>query len=526
MNQEKDTSRVTTARGSASDHQVQRVPGAFQFGLVLYIILTSDFPTVVQALAFGLEGGAGTEFAAAMLTSATRDLLLVAMIVMLANHPLGILHPLLIALVVWPYVVGIPQVIEDFGGWAGVLAGLPVEPPYYRGLRTLDASAVWTAVAKYNGLEVASLLSIFVGFSMLKPKRDFSRIPSSIDTVALRNILIGLVGISILALLTYLYFRGGLGAHLTSMGRGRFRELAGDGPVMVATDLGAIALYIWVAARPGDVKSPIFLACLAAMVTAQFVSNGSRGSALMVPLVVGIIWSLRRHRIPWKIALIALPIMFLSIGLLGSIRTSSWYGSDAGEAWSTTGWAESFEIAQKELEERRAVRANVPIVERAFDLTDGPLYGQTYWAAVTAWIPRAMWEEKPRGSGSIYAQVFLGESSEGAGIPVSPEAEMYWNFGLPGVILLSIIYGALIRGAYHFSWRRYPNPFAIVFLMIFLTNFSISTKGLIRFEQQTALLFICYVAVAFFVPRVRSVAVSFNPSAAAPPARALSLRHP
>ncbi len=479
--------------------QAQRIPAAFQIGLVLYIIFTGDFPTVIQALAFGMKGSGGTEFAAAMVASAARDLLFLAPVMILSRHPLGILHPLLLAVVVWPLAIGIPKVIEIWGGWAGVLAGVPLDTPFYRGFPTHEASRIWTAIAKYNALQCVSLVGTYVGFWVLSGRR-LARLPIvPKNTMTLRTVLIALFAVSMLVLVLFLYYRGGIGLHLTSLGHGRFRELAGLGPIVGMTDIGAIAVYVWIAARPNDAKSPIFLTCLALVTATQFVSNGSRGSALTVLLVVAIIWSLRQRRIPWKIGFILLPLMFASIGLLGAARTAAWSNSTAGEALSNTGWGESVQLAQEEIADRQESSANIPVIEQGFAVTDGPMYGKTYLPAVAAWVPRALWPDKPRGTGSIYSQLFLHESSEGAGIPVSAQAEMYWNFGWPGVILLSIIYGGLLKMAYNFMWRRYPDPFAITFYVIFLTNFQFATRSLIAFQQQAGLLFFSYVFASFIL---------------------------
>lgn len=480
----------------------QRIPVAFQLALALYIIMTGDFITLVQALAFGLEGGGGSGFAVAMIVALARDVVLLLPILVLAGHPLGILHPLIFAVVVWPLLIAMPKVIEEFGGWGGVIAGLPVDVPYFNGLPSRDATTIWTAIAKHDALQIVALLSTYLGYWMYRGTPNFSRIPTRLNnTPALRAVLLGLFAVSTLALILFVYSRGGLGEHLTSLGRGRFRELSESGAVIVLTDLALIALYLWIASRPADIRSPLFLACLATVTVGQFVATGSRGSALMVPLLVGLIWSLRRQRIPWKIALIVIPFMFVSLGLLSAIRTSSWTGSTAGEAWRTTGWAESLEIAQIEIAERRATSAQVPIVERGFALSDGPMFGRTYIAAAAALVPRPLWEDKPRGPDSIYAQMFIGETKEGTAIPVSATVEMYWNFGLVGVVLLSIVYGALVRIAYHYYWRRYPDPFAIVFYSIFLTMFQFSTRQLVFFEQQLALLLLCYFAVSMLVPK-------------------------
>jgi len=481
----------------------QRIPGAFQLLVALYVIFTGDFPTIVQALAFGVSGGGGAEFAAAMFTALARDVLLILPLLLLGKHPLGILHPLILAVVVWPIMVGMLQVLEQFGGWAGVLAGLPVQAPYFIGLQTRDASRVWTAIAKYNGIEILSLVSVYVGFWLLSRSRRLAPHPRMLaNTNTFRNVLIGLFALSMLVLVVFVYFRGGLVQHLTSLGGGRFRELGGFGPILVITELGAIVLYIWIAARPGDIKSPVFLFCLITITASQFISVGSRGSALTVPMIVGLVWALRRHRIPWKLAVALMPIMFISFGFMGAIRTSSWSGSTADEAFSTTTWADSLTFAQWELAQRRANSADVPVIERGFQVTDGPLLGSSYLPVLATFIPRAIWEDKPRGTGSLYAQLFLGASKDGLGIPVGPEAEMYWNFGIPGVVLLSMIYGLLLRWAYNFYWARYPDPFAITFYVLFVTRFDFATKRLIEFEQMVVLLFLVFVIVRMFVPQV------------------------
>lgn len=512
---------------SQQQQQQPRIPGVFQLLLALYILLTSSFPTILQAIAFGVQGGAGSEFAAAMATEFVRSLLLLLPILVLSNHRLGILHPLLMAVVVWPLISQLPQVIQDLGGWGGVLVGLPVNVPFYLGLPSHSPTTVWMATAKYNTIEIIALLCTYAGFWLFKV-RPKPRLPLVLpDSRVFQGVLLSLIGLSLLVLLAFVYSRGGIIAHVTSLGLGRFRELSGAGPIIVASRLGTIALYLWIAARPDDAKSPIFLACLAAITVTQFISNGSRSRALEVPMVAGVIWALRKQRVPWRTALILAPFLFVSLGLLGAVRSSTWTGQDAGEVWSSTGIEESLLHVQQELEGRRAISAQIPIVARGFEVTGGPMLGSTYMAALGAIVPRTIWEDKPRGPGSLYAQMFLGASSEAFGTPVAPPTEMYWNFGIGGVLLLSLLYGALIRIAYNAFWRRFPSPFAVVFFALFLTGFKIGTIPLVDFEQSLGLLGVCYIAT-FLVPR-RKYAVAkprgrFAPGAAAMPAAGAALQ--
>ena len=492
----------------------QRIPGIFQLLLGLYIILTSSFPTIVQGLAFGVDGAAGSEFSIAMVTSLVRDLLILAPVLILANHPLGILHPLLLGVVVWPLLVEVPAVIQEYGGWAGIMAGVPVAAPFFTGLPSHAATTVWIAIAKYNALEILALVCAYAGFWFFKgsPRARFP-VPQ-FNTQAVRFILIGLIGFSIFVLLLLVSAQGGLGEHLASLGRGRFRALSSVGFVMFITDLGAIALYVWIAARPDDVKSPLFLSCFAIVVTAQFVSNGSRSSALDVPMMVGLIWALRKQRVPWRTGLLLIPLFFVLLGLLGAVRSASWHGQTAGEVLSNAGFAESFAAAQQDIEERRAQSAQVPIIERGFEVTGGPLLGRSYIAAFVAFVPRNLWENKPRGPDSLYTPNFLGAPKEGFGIPVSSEAELYWNFGIYGLVLFSLVYGGLLRWAYNGYWRRYPAPVAIVFYALFVTSFHFSTRHLVGLQQHLVLLLFCTIVLAIFVPRSRNSAgpVNYQPS--------------
>jgi hypothetical protein len=316
--------------------------------------------------------------------------------------------------------------------------------------------------------------------------------------------MLGIISVSIVALILFLRYRGGVNEHLTSLGRGRFVELAGFGPVIVITTFGAIAIYVWTAVRPGDIKNPLFLGCLAVVTIDQFLASASRSGALEVPLYVGLIWAIRRQKIPWKIALVLVPFMFVSIGLLGAMRSAVWTGSDATKTLSSASWSESLALTQQEIRNRQALSASVPVFERGHEVSGGPLLGYSYAAAVTSVIPRAIWPDKPRGVGSLYARLFQGAAFSGTTIPVGAEAEMYWNFGIAGVAVLSLIYGMLLRRAYYFHWRHYPSPFAAVFYMIVVTRFRFSSDAIVGFEQQAGLVLLCYLAVAFLFPPQRN----------------------
>src|SRR5690606_33031310 len=111
-----------------------------------------------------------------------------------------------------------------------------------------------------------SLLSIYAGyaFAVLRPRLPDSDAETH-DPRILRRVLIALIVISLLGLLALIQYRGGLEQHLSALAFGRFRSLAGLGPLVALVDLGSMCLVVWIAHRPQDVRSPLFLTCLAAV---------------------------------------------------------------------------------------------------------------------------------------------------------------------------------------------------------------------------------------------------------------------
>jgi hypothetical protein len=227
------------------------------------------------------------------------------------------------------------------------------------------------------------------------------------------------------------------------------------------------------------------MACVA---IAQFMSNGARSAAFAVFMLAGLTWALRTKRIPWRLAGILIPLFFIAFGALNIIRTAGFTGQSASEAIQQTDTADALVKAQEEIDLRRSLESTVPVIWAGHDVMGGPLLGSSYAAAVFAFAPRTLWEQKPRGPGSLYAQNFLGEVREGLAIPVNATAEEYWNFGLLGVILISALYGALIGVAHNFYVAHQENPFAVTLFVLFVTTFLPSTDALVLFQQQVGML--------------------------------------
>jgi hypothetical protein len=95
-------------------------------------------------------------------------------------------------------------------------------------------------------------------------------------------------------------------------------------------------------------------------------------------------------------------------------------------------------------------------------------HGRTMTAWLAAPIPRAVWPEKPLlQMGPILGAKIYG--NERSGVPPGFVAEMYWNFGAPGVLIGSLLLGlvlAYVREAFVPYVRG--NPGLALFYMISL----------------------------------------------------------
>jgi hypothetical protein len=475
------------------DAQGAQVPRIFQIFLVSYVLLTGQLPLALEAALFGLSGGGELAFTAAFVSAMALDMARLAPIFVLSRHPLGILHPLIVTILVWPIVGNLPNLVQQFGSFVGLFLAQPVSAPAYGALGWMPPQDIWKSIAFYNCLQLIGLLSVYCGFAFARGNVTADPATNEVTNNAnLRALAVTLVGVTLMALILFIRLRGGLDHHLTELAYGRFRSLSGLGPAIAFFDLGAVALIVWVAARPNDAKTPLFLSCVILVALTQFLSNGSRSATFVVFMAVALSWSFRTRRVPWRLALLMTPMIFFLLGMLAIARSSGLSDDSAAQALASTDTAQVLTTIQEELKLREFISAPVPIVVDGMRVTDGPLLGRSYLGAVFAFVPRALWAEKPRGPGSLFAQYFFGESREGTSIPTGPVAEAYWNFYIPGVALLFLFFGFLLRKVYNLYLANPASPFVIALLVTFVTRFHVGTDDLVAFQQHLLVLGIIY----------------------------------
>jgi hypothetical protein len=479
------------------------IPRVFLVFVFLFFLLTGALPQMLQASAFGIVGGSGTNsaFFLAVAASFLYDLLRILPLLIFARHPMGLLHPLILAVVVWPLLTILPSRIEDLGGYSGLLLAERINPPFFYALGYQTPQQQWLDIALSNALDCVSLIAMFGGYFIFR--QGSNNTPSrfgNFDSIALRRVLVGVIIVNIIGVIAFIQYRGGIDQHLYDLSGGRFRALAGLGPLLTLFDIGFVAMLIWIAYRPQDARHPLFITLLPIVAFLQFLTAGSRASALLVLVMVGLTWSMRVQRIPWRLALMLLPVAFLSLGILNIARTAAYSSQTATQALSAADITSVLEQTQSEFAERRALSGTVPVIADGFRVSGGPLFGATYMGAVFAMVPRTIWPDKPRGPGSFYSVSFLGEVFEGQSVPIGPVAEAYWNFHIAGVIVIFILQGYILRRAQSWYELNRRNGIVVMLFVQIVTQFQIYTDALVTFQQMIVTLIVVIAITLVFVP--------------------------
>ncbi|MBB4091146.1 hypothetical protein [Salinibacter ruber] len=185
----------------------------------------------------------------------------------------------------------------------------------------------------------------------------------------------------------------------------------------------------------------------------QFIWSGSR-SAVIFPIAYLLAIRVYYDRsIPWVKITGAGAVALVLFGMLGLIRHST-YGGRVPELEAITELkvTESIRYAEKRVEERRSGVGTLPAIVGRVPQEVDFLYGRTYLGALFNFVPRAIWEQKPRGTGPYVAKYLYGttgdvqiEDSEpqGGGVPAGPTGALYWNFFVPGVVFGWLIFGVV-----------------------------------------------------------------------------------
>jgi hypothetical protein len=416
----------------------------------------------------------------------------------------GWLHPLLLPTILdlmkaawkYPFHLFTPLAAPvvsfqlDGGGTAFSLALAPSE---------LAETHLW-----YGLIHVAALLCYYLGYFHLRPWRtpilNFAK-PRHPETTCM-------IAVVFCAALTSIYIveKGGISSYLLAMRGGRVELFEGDGQFRTIAQFSLPIMLLWFSYATRPWRNPLFIGGLAVASTMVLAVSGSRSSVIVGLMSLVLLWWHRRGRV-----LIVPTAAFGVFGLLlfamaGNFR-SDYTSQDLNVDFETMSFAGQLEAASVEFEDRANSAGDLAAFAGA--LHGDLLYGRTYLGAAAFWVPRALWPQKPRSADAYNMWInFAGktldvpfDSGRTWGIPVNAVTEAFWNFHLPGVVVIFVLYGMFHRWLAEVRLRYHKEPAMLVFVIVVLVNFA-GTSGSFSTAVRTCALLIglCF-AIGVLRPR-------------------------
>lgn len=325
---------------------------------------------------------------------------------------------------------------------------------------------------EYEALLCVSLIAYYAGYFFISQKRGKNlnlSYPKYISLACLCTI-----GVCVLISFAFIFSRGGLSSYIVSLRLGRSNVLAGSGHFLVIGKAGLLISLLWFAYLKRPFSSIFWIGCFAASAFTSLILTGSRSTVIFSLIVLVLLWWKKNNKIRIGVTIGVGIISFAVFAVFGAIRQD--YGSDSinvniSESGAIAGFIER---AQAELEKRGNEEGDIAVFAGA---SQGLLWGRSYLAAASFWIPRAIWANKPHGAGAYnmwvnYAGGTLDNFGDGTywGIPTSAEAEAYWNFHIPGVLIVFALLGSFHRYLANLVVAN-PNTPIILFLCVWITIF-------------------------------------------------------
>lgn len=126
------------------------------------------------------------------------------------------------------------------------------------------------------------------------------------------------------------------------------------------------------------------------------------------------------------------------------------------------------------------------------------LDGNSLLQIPAALAPRALWPGKPQPLDNLVSEYLYPGAT--AGTPITMQGEMYWNFGLPGVAVGSLLIGLLMGWSMTLLFRR-ESLSLIVYAVLYASVFALLTRAL---GTMTANTFIAVVGAGIAVLAIRA----------------------
>ena len=330
-----------------------------------------------------------------------------------------------------------------------------------------------------------ALSSYYLGYfylSLLRvPKVRFKQPHHLVPICLVTTMICVLTGVIFIQL-----FGGGLINHLIAMRTGRSALFEGMGQFLFVAEFAVVPVLVWFVYARRPFADPRWLFALVLSAFVGMLTTGSR-SAFVYPLIVlMLLWWQKAGRVLIGPTLALAFAAVIVVGGFGMVR------QDSGDTLDVSIFhpAELNTVvlsAQDEFKERSAEESSFATFAGARDTL---LFGKTYVASLAFFIPRFAWPGKPRSADAYnmwinfsgYDLASFGEE-RAWGMPVGPVEEAFWNFHIPGVIVLFLILGSFHRWLSNWVLRNPSTPALLlvsVWISINFTGTSITLTGMLR----------------------------------------------
>ena len=212
--------------------------------------------------------------------------------------------------------------------------------------------------------------------------------------------------------------------------------------------------------------SLLFIAMVAQSIMLSIVMSSRAGIALLLIDLLVIGYYLNGRRI--NLVKTSLVSGFAIVAVMGVLSVRANYDQTIFQVVEKT-------MAGRDLMDITKTAHIINAVPSKMEYRNGEmLYG---WA--TALIPRSMWPDKPMWMerGPYILRNVYNSKNRVAGVPPGYIAELYWNFGLLGVLIGMGILGYFIRTVYVCFVPLSQNPVSVLIYTFFLTRFVLVVLG-------------------------------------------------
>lgn len=393
----------------------------------------------------------------------------------------GWFHPLVFHSF-WTFV---RWVLPKTGVYAGALEFHPALPDY--GPDELSSLVTYGLM-----LETLALAATYTGFLLVRSRPPRVRIEFSGSRFLVPGMLVAVLS-SFAAFLVLTRHTGGLEGLLLQRGLRRDVRVGAvlGGQWYVVVEFLSIACLVWAGLRQDALRRPAFWGLFLGGLALKFAATGSRSGVVFPIVLCIIIWSIHHRRLPYVRVFAVALLGLISVGVLGQFRTATFTAASLDEIQLSVSVRDSLSRGVSTLV-RYATTAHsfYPIIARVPAEVD-LLYGSSYLTMLSAPIPRALWPEKPIAPGALASRVFYNDPYNA--IPTGSVGEAYWNFHIPGVIMVFLLWGMCLKLLLNFWNYRVLGDGTLPFYVLALHYFQPNTDsfyGLLH-SLIPALFFLC-----------------------------------